>query len=437
MGPTNVKLAAQAFLVVALWAGLNTQPILAEQDEDIPTLVRGRGDTIRLPVEMPAKLGIQTAEAKPRVAGKSRILQLNGSTALDPTKITRIRGRAVPFEVIEIAKPDKKTDRTLRAGDWVSKGQILAVIQSADVANKKADLFDATTLLALDEMILERVEKAVDAVPEVFILNAKRNVQTGRTAVTRAQTALKKLGVPDSELEALQKQARALAGNPKADTEEARKARLKEWAKIALTAPEDGVVIECNISLGEVVTDATTNLFTITNPDRLLVIANVREEDLPNLNALKDADRRWSVTAGGTTTVEGTIDEIGYLIDPKDHTAVVKGYIDNKKHLLRAGQFITAKVSLPLAADEIALAATATVEEKGQTFVFVQPDSKKPIYEQRRVVVVRRGRDTVHVRVKLTPEEQKQGFQSLRPGERVVSAGAIDLKALLDDLKGD
>jgi membrane fusion protein, heavy metal efflux system len=137
----------------------------------------------------------------------------------------------------------------------------------------------------------------------------------------------------------------------------------------------------------------------------------------------------------GGTAVEGTIDDIGYVIDPLQHTALVKGFIENKNHRIRAGQYVTASVTLPPLADEVAVAAAAVVEQKGQTFVFVQPDAGKPVYEQRRVVVVRRGNDTVHIRGKLTAEETRQGAQTVRAGERVVTTGAIELKALLDDLK--
>jgi hypothetical protein len=52
-------------------------------------------------------------------------------------------------------------------------------------------------------------------------------------------------------------------------------------------------------------------------------------------------------------------------------------------------------------------------------------------------LVVRRSHDAVHIRTKLTPEQERQGFQTVRPGERVITAGALELKAMLDDLKAD
>jgi multidrug efflux pump subunit AcrA (membrane-fusion protein) len=125
----------------------------------------------------------------------------------------------------------------------------------------------------------------------------------------------------------------------------------------------------------------------------------------------------------------------GVLIDPNQHVAVVKGHIDNKDHKLRPGQFLTASITLPLATDETRLPSAAVLEDGGQSYVFVQPDAKKPIYEQRRIFVARRGQDAVHIRAKLTAEQERQGFQTVQPGERVITVGALELKAMLDDLK--
>jgi multidrug efflux pump subunit AcrA (membrane-fusion protein) len=163
---------------------------------------------------------------------------------------------------------------------------------------------------------------------------------------------------------------------------------------------------------------------------------NIPQDELPNLAGLIGADRGWSVKAPGSATVEGVIDEIGYLIDPMGYSAPIKGHVDNKSHSLRAGQFVTVSITLPVVVEEMSLPASSIVEEKGNNYVFVQPDANKPVYEQRRVAIVRRGHDMVHIRIKLTPEQEKQGFQAIKVGERVVTGSAIELKAILGDLKG-
>ena len=36
---------------------------------------------------------------------------------------------------------------------------------------------------------------------------------------------------------------------------------------------------------------------------------------------------------------------------------------------------------------------------------------------------------------RLTAEQERQGCQTVRPGERIVTAGTVELKAVLEDLK--
>ena len=78
----------------------------------------------------------------------------------------------------------------------MKKGDLLAVLYSVDLGNKKNDLFDALSQLRLDEEVLKRAEAYKAAVPEVFLLNAKRNVQADINAVSRAENTLEDLGDP-------------------------------------------------------------------------------------------------------------------------------------------------------------------------------------------------------------------------------------------------
>jgi cobalt-zinc-cadmium efflux system membrane fusion protein len=427
--------------VLGLGAGLGTKRVLADKagDDEKPVLVRG-SDGVRVPTGLFTKLGIQSAEVKLRGPERPRVLELPGSTALDPTRLTRIRCLAGPAEVVEIGKPaGKEEDRELRPGDKVRKGQLLARLRSPAVGDKKSDLFDALVQLRLDQDMLDRTEKARDTVPDITLLKVQRQVAAGRNVVNRARNTLLAWGIPEQEIEAIRKEAEeSLKRKAKSETEEEHKARLERWTHIDLKAPMDGVIIERSVTQHEMVVDNTLNLFQIAQVNRLLVIANAPENELPTLNALQPHERKWSVRTVGPTSVgglTGPIEEIGYLINPNQHTAIIKGYIDNPEGKLRAGQFITASITLSPPVGVLVLPAGAVVEEGHQTFVFIQPDPKKLFYEQRRVVVVRRGQDVVHIRSRLTPEQERQGFQTVRLGERVVTPGVVELKAILEDLK--
>ena len=54
----------------------------------------------------------------------------------------------------------------------------------------------------------------------------------------------------------------------------------------------------------------------------------------------------------------------------------------------------------------------------------------------RRVAVVRRTFDFVYIRSRLTPEQLKEGIEELHEGEHVLAAGALELKAALQEQHG-
>jgi cobalt-zinc-cadmium efflux system membrane fusion protein len=220
------------------------------------------------------------------------------------------------------------------------------------------------------------------------------------------------------------------------------------WGRVTLRAPLNGVIVERNVFKGEMVVDNTVNLFQIADVSRLLVIASCPEDSLPALEALSSNQRRWSVRtvgAGSAAGLAGTIDEIGYMIDPNQHTAVIKGYVDNPGKRIRGGQYVTATVNLPPPDDVVEIPTDALVDDGLQSVIFVQSDPAAHQFTMRRVQVTHRFDRSVFVRntplpkeEQLTAKEAEEGLlpqEALRPGERVLLSGAVELKAALQDLE--
>jgi cobalt-zinc-cadmium efflux system membrane fusion protein len=419
-------------------------------------LVQGQPHTLFVPEEVRKVLGIRNgSQDMIAVAEKPkhmRSLVMPGSTALDPTRLFRIRARFAPSpssaEVVEIAQVPEDPRQTgklqtvfreIRSGDRVKKGDLLAVFHSVDVGNKKNDLIDAIYQLNLDDQILKKAQAAESAVPEVFILNGLRNVQGDINTINRAVSTLETWGIPKEDIQAVRDEAE----NVKKREGKHDKEKDALWARVEMRAPADGVIIERNLSLHEIVVDNTTNLFQIANVDKLSIFANVPEDELPTLEALTSDQRRWTVKTVGSDPIPGFIDDIGYLIDPMQHTAVVKGHIDNKEGKLRGGQFVSATVELPPPPDVVEVPVDAVVEDGQQCVVFVQTDPANHYYTMRRVELTHRFDKTVFVRSKAfakseqpTAEEQALGIlpkEPLRPGERILPTAVGELKAALLD----
>jgi cobalt-zinc-cadmium efflux system membrane fusion protein len=424
-----------AIAVVGTGAGILGQQLLAQKPapEGKPALVPGNANALSLPAEMLGAWGVQTNPVHVRAAKQPRILQLVGSLALDPNRLLRVSSR-LSGEVVELGRQSGEGNLPLAPGAKVKKDQLLAVIWSKDLAAKKADLLDALTRLQLDQELWDKLKKKAGTVPEVLILNAERDVKSDQNAVDRADATLQAWGLAEQEIKELQAEADRLArrkGKWDPDKE-------KEWGRLEIRAPWEGVIVEKNVSPGEVIVDRTQPLFQIADLGRLLVQANAAESDLPALQALKLEHRHWTIRVPADPKIEpidGKIDQIGYLIEPGTHTAIVTGSVDNRAGRLRAGQYVTVAITLPAASDEIAVPTSALIEEGGEHLVFVQPDPKILVYELRRVAVVRRGQDIVHVRSGVNWESDKKALKSLQPGECVVTRGAIELKTALADLQ--
>ena len=306
------------------------------------------------------------------------------------------------------------------------------MLNSVDLGNKKNDLFDALSQLRLDTEVLKRAESFKEAVPEIFRLNAQRNVQADLNAVNRAESTLKTWWIPEDEIQAVRDEVKNVT------SEDGRRAkageRLKQWARVELRAQDDGVIIEQNVALHETVVDNTTSLMQIAKVDPLIVLASVPEDDLPALQDLKlptHNDIQWTVRTVGSRPIIGFIDDIGYLIDPNQHTAVVRGHIPNTDGMLRAGQFVTATVDLLPPKGVVEVPIGALVEDGKDSIVFVQADPQEPVYTLRRVEVTNRFDATAYVRS--VPSSNKDDEREpLKPGERVATAGVLELKAALE-----
>ncbi|MBY0460471.1 MAG: hypothetical protein K2V38_24415, partial [Gemmataceae bacterium] len=103
------------------------------------------------------------------------------------------------------------------------------------------------------------------------------------------------------------------------------------------------------------------------------------------------------------------------------------GRVANPDGALKVGQFVTATLALPPTGGEVELPADAVVEDGRESVVFVRRAAASGSdldLDRTPVRVSRRFRDTVCVRAD----------GAVRPGDRVVTAGALLLRDAMDQL---
>jgi cobalt-zinc-cadmium efflux system membrane fusion protein len=406
-----------------------TSEATADDDATAPVVDRVSGkDAIRLPKEVAARLGVETEVVESSTAPV--LLELSGTLMLDSDRLAHVRARFTG-EIVEWGDGEGKAPLSL--GQRVRKGQLLAVIWSRDLGEKKSELVDGLSQFRVDQDSLTRINKVAGdgAVPDRVIRDAQRKVEADRIAVARAERTLQSWRVSQEEIDAVRAEADRLARGAKPKREEL----PRQWARVEVRAPWDGVIIEKNVALGDLV-DTSTDLFKIADLSRLRVMAHAYEEDLPSLDGLKDSRRQWSVVVGSgsedSVTREGRFEQIGAIIDPNQHTALVMGSVANTDGRLRVGQFVTVRVEIAPPKMEVAIPASALAEEGGHTSVLVQPDGNSR-YVRRQVAVSRRCGGKVFLRGNISAEEKARGVETLLPGERVVTSRLVQLTASISN----
>ena len=417
------------------WTRITTPAAAAASPANAPELAKEK-DALTLPEDIAKRLKVETARAQSSTAPS--MLNLSGSLILDSDRLAHVHAR-FPGEVVELgnAYNPGAPPRPVAFGQHVHKGQLLAVIWSHDLGEKKSDLIDALSQLRVDQDSLERITKAAaeGSVPERVLHDTERKVEADRIAISRAERTLQSWRISKEEIDHVRAEAERLAPDKTANREKMakREEMVAQWAKLEVLSPLDGTVIERNVALGELV-DTSTDLFKVADLSRLGVLAYAYEEDLPTLDRLSASQRVWSVTVPGAPERVGRFDQVGCIIDPNQHTALVMGWVDNPDGKLRVGQFVTTRLEIPPPPGEVVVPTSALCEESDRIYVFVQADGKAT-YARRGVTVTHRIGDKAYVRSQPTPEESRRGLAPLAPGETVVVSRVVELAASLDTLQ--
>lgn len=402
-------------------------------------------DRIAVPAGVADRLRLKTAAVVP--AEPSSFPPFQGVLALDNNTLqrphTRFAGEVVELGSVTVSRSAyqfSEVTHPVQVGDAVTAGQLLAVVWSKDLGEKKSQLVDAVSRLKADEKVLANLRDLYkqNATAERSVRDAERSVESDRVAVDVAERTLKSWRLSEEEVAAVRAETDRLA-NPPVRAEAAaafagaaggplgwaaKRPDPTDWARVEVRAARDGTVLEKNVSVGDIV-DTTADLFKLGDLSRLTVWVHVYEDDLPLLTALPKPVR-WAVSVPARPGVAfpGMLEQVGAVIDPNQHTALVSGRVDNPTGELKIGQAVTVSVSRPAHPGELAVPADAVVEDGRRSVVFIRPDPAKAEYVCQPVTVARRTREAII----LAPEG------GLNPGDRVVTSGALLLHEAVDAL---
>ncbi|HHU0089155.1 TPA: efflux RND transporter periplasmic adaptor subunit [Legionella pneumophila] len=181
---------------------------------------------------------------------------------------------------------------------------------------------------------------------------------------------------------------------------------------VAVNAPIAGIIDARNINLGQAV-EPNTVLFHISNRDKLLVVAQVYEEDLGKVKVGQEVNVH--VLSYPKQTFPGQVTLIEPNLDPLTRTVNVRITLDNKEGLLKPGMFVRANVILTHNKAALTVPNAALLQADNQQFVFVQNGGT---YKR------------VDVKVGAVEDDYSEIIDGLVPGDLVVTQGNLELYTL-------
>jgi membrane fusion protein, heavy metal efflux system len=312
------------------------------------------------------------------------VLNLSGQVAINADRLAHV--------VPRVAGVVREVRKTL--GDSVKAGEVLAVIDSRELAEVKAAYLAATERVALAQANFEREEalwkKKISA--EQDYLQAKQALAEARINKRLAEQKLHALGFPLGRLETSARHS---------------------LTRYEIVAPFAGTIIEKHITLGEALEENAT-IFVVADLSTVWVDLTVYPKDLP----LVELGRVAVITATQSDLkAQGTIHYIRPLVSGETRTSRAQVVLDNPDGRWRPGLFVTAEIVSGETEVALCVPRSALQNVKNRTVVFVQTEHG---FEPHPVELGRSDDDHVEV------------VAGLDPGERFVANGAFTLKAELE-----
>lgn len=366
-----------------------------------------------------AGVGVYPVEEAPMV----EFVAASGEITFDQTRVARLSAR-VPGTAWRV---DKKI------GDAVTAGEVLALIDAAEVGRAKGEFLQSLVQFRLKDQNLTNYLNltAKGAIPDRQVRETEAARSEARIRLLGAHQALVNLGLPVAweELQGLTEDQLAariqFLGLPAAVRDRLDPKRTTA-SLIPVKASQDGVIVSREVVAGEVV-DAAKALFVVADPQRLWLTLHVRLEDV---NHLRVGQAVKFQPDGGAPEARGVVAWISPAADEKTRTVKVRADLPNPEGRLRAHTFGAGRIVLREEAHAVVVPREALHWDGDCHVVFVRDKHFSPQNAASPLVF--------HVR-KVRPgakdERHVELLAGVLPGEVVASKGSAVLRAEL--LKGN
>jgi cobalt-zinc-cadmium efflux system membrane fusion protein len=290
-----------------------------------------QGNKIVVPEGSPLRDRL-TVIAAPAESVSSKLV-LPGIVESDPARtaavLTPLSGRVVELKVA--------------LGDRVAKGQVLAIIDSPDLAQAFDDNDKAADTFKLTEKNLERQEEQskIGVVSDRDLDQARSDHKQADAEYARTQGRLKMLGLSDGQ---------------------------QRTGLLTVRAPVGGSITALGIAPGNMINDPTQPIVTIADLSTVWVTALAPEKDVASVSKGQDAE--VSLAAYPDRALHGKVLFVSDVIEPDSRRNKLRIAFANADYALKPNMFATVTLMGPQQT-KVVLPSSALLMNNDRTSVFV------------------------------------------------------------------
>jgi cobalt-zinc-cadmium efflux system membrane fusion protein len=274
-------------------------------------------------------------------------------------------------------------------GDSVTAGEVMAVIESRELAEAKSKYLAALSRMDLAQNNFSRFEGLwkKEAIAEKQFLEVKNAFEEAQIELRSAKQKLLAMGLSSEYL-------KNLPNHPD-----------EALTRYEILAPFDGTVISKRITLGEMRKE-DDQAFMISDLSSLWVNLSVSQKHLTHV---KEGQTVIVSSGNGIPDSEGTIAYLEPVIGDKTRSAIARVVIPNPDKKWRPGLFVTAKVTVDSVDAPVVVSKTAVQKIEGKTVIFVREGEG---FESKSVKLGRVNGSHVEIVAGISPGDQYAAKQT-------------------------
>lgn len=311
-----------------------------------------------------------------------RSLRLTGAVAYNSFRTTPV--------ITQVSGPVARI--VVVPGQKVNRGDPMLYVASPDYSQLRTNYLKARDAYALAQKANARAQDLYQhhAIAEQNVEQAQSVEVQASGDLAAAQAALKVMGVADPD---------ALVKAPPS-------------FEIPVKAPIGGLVVEQDVSAGQLIQPGTTQCFMISDISTVWVLVNIYQKDLPYVRV---GDRVTIQTDTYPEVFHGRIAYVAASLDPNTRTLQARIETNNPGEKLKKDMYVVATVNAGTIPNAIALPDAAVLRDtENQPFVYAAASANQ--FGRRSVTLG----ESLNGKTEIT--------SGLKPGDQVVGNGSLFLQ---------